>query len=278
MVVTSSFGSTQFSHLTWLFPQAVCKQCCLVQAYLAVLWCCCSTSWLSKQEINDFLLKAYIYTMPSTIYRLSLSNRTNSPHSCHYNTSSNYRPISILSIVSKLLERHVHTVVSNFLAVNAPISPCQWGFMPHWSATSQLLTTGPSIFFDLRKAFDSVPHLHLLDKLAAFHLDPRIITWLHSYLMGRSQLVLVGGQQSTSLPVISGVPQGSVLGPLLFLIYINDVATRICRTAESPCLLMTWLYIVPFMSQLTTQYFRMMLQLFLSGWMTTRLYTLENVA
>ena len=56
-----------------------------------------------------------------------------------------------------------------------------------------------SIFFDLRKAFDSVPRLHLLDKLAALHLDPRIITWLHSYLMGRSQLVVVGGEQSTSL-------------------------------------------------------------------------------
>ena len=55
---------------------------------------------------------------------------------------------------------------------------------------------------------------HLLDKLAALHLDPRIITWLHSDLMGRSQRVVVGGEQSTSLPVISGVPQGSVLGQL----------------------------------------------------------------
>jgi len=77
-------------------------------------------------------------------------------------------------------------------------------------------TKSAQFFFDLRKAFDSVPHLHLLDKLAALHLGPRIITWLHSYLMGRSQLLVVGGEQFTSLLVISGVPQGSVLGPLLF--------------------------------------------------------------
>jgi len=153
-------------------------------------------------------------------------------------TLSNYRPISILSIVSKLLERHVHTVVSNFLAVNAPISPCQWGFMPHRAATSALCSITHNwsqaldggneiclIFFDLRKAFDSVPHLHLLDKLAALHLDPRIITWLSSYLMGRSQLVVVGGEQSTSLPLPAGT-----LDCLWTLSTVADLGTPTCET------------------------------------------------
>ena len=86
---------------------------------------------------------------------------------------------------------------------------------------------GCCVFFDSIKAFDSVPHSLLLQKLSEIEVKPCIIQWICNYLICRSQLVVVGGEQSCVLPVISGVPQGSFLGPLLFLVFINEVVFQV---------------------------------------------------
>ena len=80
-----------------------------------------------------------------------------------------------------------------------------------------------TVFFDFRKAFDSVPHEPLISKLHHTSLHPHIVRWVQCYLTDRSQRVVINGSESDVVKVISGVPQGSVLGPLLFFIYVNDL-------------------------------------------------------
>ena len=97
-------------------------------------------------------------------------------------------------------------------------------------------------FFDTQKAFDSVPHASLLQKLADIGINHHLLKWIQRYLTGRKQFVVVEGASSPTLQVFSGVPQGSVLGPLLYIFYLNDVVHQISDDSKAKFSLMTLPY------------------------------------
>ena len=150
---------------------------------------------------------------------------------------SNYRPVSLLSCVSKLLEKIVFKNIFNHLHSHNLLYKFQSGFIPGYSTTHQLIELYNHIikslndkqltsitFVDISKAFDTVWIKGLLYKLEKYGIKGDLLCWLKSYLSGRSQRVVMKDSLSTLGCLRAGVPQGSVLGPLLFLIYINDIA------------------------------------------------------
>ena len=155
---------------------------------------------------------------------------------------SNYRPVSLTCICSKILEHIVHSVISKHLEHYQILSDEQHGFRKGRSCESQLITTVNDfeeclnqrrqcniILLDFSKAFDRVPHSLLFHKLSHCGVNGTLFSWLKSFLHGRSQYVVLENQQSHSTPVLSGVLQGTVLAPLLFLLYISDLPTCVCN-------------------------------------------------
>ena len=149
---------------------------------------------------------------------------------------SNYRPISLTCIACKLMECGIKDTLLAFLKEHNVINASQHGFMARKSTTTHLLecnldwNTAISckngidvVYLDFAKAFDSVVHKKLLAKLKCYGIVSMLLNWIESFLTNRFQAVRVGSCYSSICSVISGVPQGSVLGHVLFILFVNDI-------------------------------------------------------
>jgi len=160
---------------------------------------------------------------------------------------SNYRPISILNSFSKIYEKIIQIRLDSFITKNNLLDNSQYGFRKQHSTEFALINLVDKIanfiddknyvicvMIDIKKAFDSLNHKILLEELLNYGFRGNVIKLLESYLSNRYQYVFYNGQTSTSRKITTGIPQGSILGPLLFLLYINDLKSSV--TEDTPIL------------------------------------------
>ena len=152
------------------------------------------------------------------------------------NMCNNYRPVSLTSVICKMLEAIIKDKLMEYFTCNNLLSSCQHGFRSSHSCVTQLLRvvndwslaleSGNSVdvvYLDLHKAFDCVPHRRLLSKLRSYGVAGKLFEWIENFLSNRTQRVCIRGSFSKWVNITSGVPQGSVLGPILFIIFVNDM-------------------------------------------------------
>ena len=159
--------------------------------------------------------------------------------------AKNYRPISLTSVCGKVLESIVRDKIVSHMMTNNLFCDEQHGFVPGRSCVTQLLCVMEMwtnslnsreeidcIYLDFQKAFDTVPHARLISKLKAYGMEGPLIRWITNFLSNRIQRVVVNNEMSTWSTISSGIPQGSVLGPTFFVVFINDIPDSINSTVN----------------------------------------------
>ena len=155
-------------------------------------------------------------------------------------SSPEKKPDHPVSLRSKVLERLVYNKIIAHFNVSTSFPHSQFGFLKSCSTLQQLLVnsnTQTDVIY-LRKAFDSVCYTYLLNKLHPFDITGRLCNWFKCYSVGRLQRTKISNCSSSSVTVLSGVPQGSILGPFLFIVYIPSQSDILCVIFETACFLL----------------------------------------
>ena len=153
----------------------------------------------------------------------------------HKHQKENYRQISLASIICKVAEKIICSRISAFWLHHQVLNENQFGYFScynDWAVSRNNSKATDAIFLDLAKAFNSVAHERLLLKLNRYGISGSLLRWLRNFLTNRKQRVVIPGIHFDWSPVTSGVPQGTILGPILFLIYVNDIQEVVKSTIK----------------------------------------------